>query len=217
MEDLALTCYYLCNTGAITADHLRITKYKTKTEFNGILIPSNLLDLIAIFDTPFINVKIFSGNILFYSDNIEVYGSLQYGAENFPEDNINQAIETSFENECLINRNDLLEALNRLSIYVTEKDKNGVSVQVSKYNMTITNLNTNTIEVLEIRSKNHTNDLTYEFMIDIDFWKNSISCQDCEDINLFYNGPGIKMIDDDVTYVVSLLEEEEENTEGDLN
>lgn len=118
-----LTGYYSDSTGVITSDGLKICNTNNKIFNESALISTELMDLLSVFDTDDILLSVQDNLVLFSSKRINVYGKLMSEVEDYPVKDIKEYFTIKFENEVKLNKNKVLEVLDRLSIFTEGYDK----------------------------------------------------------------------------------------------
>ncbi len=207
MEMPCLTAYYCDNEKILTTDTFKVCGNKIGMFETPKLLSSELVELLSLMDNE--NIKVYQdGNkLLFKGENIEVYGSLFDGIEDYPVEAIQKYLETDFNNSCEIVRATLLKILDRLMLFVSPYDKNAIYLNFTQEGIIIKSKKTNGTELIEYVESN--NFEPYSCSVDIELLNSQLSAQTDENVELWYgHDRAIKMVNGNITQIVSLLQED---------
>lgn len=181
-----------------------------------------VLDDKKLFTESFLNLLTLSDNEklqLFYTDDgqlwaegdhIKIYGNTLQSTtgedyvEDYPYDSIMEYVNGEFPSSCSVSRAALDSIIDRLSLFITPYDKNGLKFQFTKKGLIVSSkTSTGTEMVPYTKSENFAD---FECELDVETLKSQLSAQEGESVNIFYgHDSAIKMVDGKVTQIVSLL------------
>lgn len=207
MEIPCLTGYYCGKEEVISTDTFKVCGNKIELFSNPVLIPAELMDLLAVIEEEKITVQQSNGKILFTTNGVVVYGAELEGIEDYPVEAIHTYLETDFASRCVLPKIAFLNVLDRLSLFVASYDKNGLYMTFTKEGVIISSKRSNGSELIKYQTSENFQPFTC--CIDIDLLKSQISAQNEEVINLWYgHEKAIKMTCGNITQIVALLEDE---------
>ena len=209
MELPYLTGYYF-GEQVITTDSFKVCANAQKLIPIPSLLPSVMVELLSLVGDEKIKVYLVDNKVTFVGSDVMIQGSTMSGIEDYPVEPVVEYLKTKFVSHCQVNRNDLLNVLDRLSLFVSVYDKNGVYLTFTEEHVQFSSKRTNGIEALEY--KTNTGHLDYSCCIDIELFKSKVAAQEGEVVELWYgNEKAIKMISGNITQIVSLLEDDRLN------
>lgn len=207
LEIPCLTGYYCMNGKVITTDTFKVCGNKIDAFSNPVLIPAELLELLSVTDEEVITVQQAGGKILFTTKNVIIYGAELDGIDEFPVEAIEDYLETSFDSYCKVPKQTLLNVLDRLALFISPYDKNGLYLTFNEQELVINSKRSNGTEAIKYKEVN--NYKPYTCYIDIELFRSQINAQDTETVELWYgHETAIKMVCGNVTQVVALLEDD---------
>ena len=128
------------------------------------------------------------------------------GIESYSVDAITQLAESEFEASVVLNKNDMLQALDRLSVFVGEYDRNVIFMHFGEDGLTLTNKAKAGTEQIDYVSKS--GNLVFDCPIEIDMLTSQIKAQQNDDFRLYYGLPNcIKIADDNIVQIIALFVE----------
>lgn len=212
MEIPCLTGYYF-DDKVITTDTFKVCSNDIKVFDDKVLLPSEMVGLLAIMDEEKINVQVSGNKILFTTNNVTVYGTQLDGIEDYPAEAIQAYLETEFDSMCKLSKSALLNVLDRLSLFVSTYDKNGVYLTFNNEGVLFSSKKSNGTELIKYQGSENFQPFTC--CADIELLESQISAQDGEVVELWYgHEKAIKMISGKITQIVALLEDDREADYG---
>lgn len=207
MEMPCLTGYYFGEERVITTDTFKVCANDIKVFASKILLPSELIDLLAIMDFEKITVSHDNGKVLFTTPNVVVYGTELDGIEDYPAEAIDAYLETEFKSSCKLPKAALLSVLDRLMLFVSNFDKNGIYLTFTHEGLVINSKRSNGTELIKYQGSENFESFTC--CIDIELFKSQVSPQDGEIVEMWYgHEKAIKMVSGKTTQIVALLEDD---------
>lgn len=207
MEIPCLTGYYCGEGEVISTDTFKVCGNKIEVFSKPVLIPAELMELLAVIEEEKIIVQQSNGRLLFTTNGVVVYGAELEGIEDYPVDAIHAYLETDFESNCSLPKTAFLNVLDRLSLFVASYDKNGLYMTFTKDGVIISSKRSNGSELIKYQGSE--NFQPFSCCIDIELLKSQITAQNEELIHLWYgHEKAIKMTCGNITQIVALLEDE---------
>lgn len=149
--------------------------------------------------------------IYFVGDNFILSGEVNNdSSKRYPLDAILSTVNIPLNNSAKIDRNELLNLIERLSLFVSEYDDNSVQVTFKKDRMTIFTKK-NSSEDIMYKEANVDNLIEFTCKIHINHLKAQLSSLENEVVTIEFGGSDqvVKLIDTDVVQVISLMLENE--------
>jgi len=204
MEIPCLTGYYF-DDKVITTDTFKVCSTDIKVFPDKVLLPAELVELLDLMDEEKITVQVSGNKILFSTNNVVVFGSQLEGIEDYPSEAIDAYLETEFKSVCKLPRGAVLNLLDRLALFVTTYDKNGVYLTFTKDGVIFSSKRSNSTELIKYQGSENFQPFTC--CADIELLKSQISAQTEEVVELWYgHEKAIKMTSGKITQIVALLE-----------
>lgn len=208
MEIPCLTGYYF-DDKVITTDTFKVCSTDVKVFPDKVLLPAELMDLLALMDEEKITVQVSGNKILFTTNNVTVYGTQLDGIEDYPAEAIQAYLDQEFTSMCKLPKSALLNVLDRLSLFVSTYDKNGVYLTFNNEGVLFSSKKSNGTELIKYQESENFQPFTC--CVDIELLESQISAQDGEVVELWYgHEKAIKMTSGSgkITQIVALLEDD---------
>lgn len=207
MESPSLTGYYCDEKRVISTDTFKVCNTDIPLFTEKVLVSPELMDLLALMTEEKITVQSSGSKMLFTTSNMIVYGVQLDGIEDYPVEAIDNFLNTEFISKCKLPKSTLLAVLDRLSLFVSDYDKNGVYLDFSKDGLAISSKKSTGTELIKYQGSD--NFQPYTCCADIQLLTSQIKAQDTEIVELWYGQEvAIKMTSGKVTQIVALLEDD---------
>lgn len=202
MSNSAIVNYFIGDT-ALATDSYKIASFNKKVFDGEYLIAPELLDLFSVVSTDKINYKIVKDSIVFEAGDVTIYGKLMN--EEYPVDVLEKLLSEKFPSVCKINKQDFLNLLDRISIFVSKYDDKAIRLYFEKDGITVSNKNRSSNEKIEYKdSKKHKD---FDCVIDVEFLTTQIKAYASDVIEMHYGKENsIKLVDGNITQIVALNE-----------
>jgi hypothetical protein len=142
-----------------------------------------------------------------------VFGSQLDGISDYPADAIAGYLQTEFESVCKLPRSAFLAVLDRLALFVSDYDKNGIFLTFTNDGLMIMNKKQNGSELIKYQGSDNFQPFTC--CVDIVLLQSQVAAQDGETTELWYGHPSaLKMTNGKVTQIVALLEDDRAANDG---
>ena len=200
------TGYYVGNS-VITTDTYKICGINISIFDEPALISPELMNLLDLLSDEKVSVLRKDNTIVFSTPGCEVYGKTMDSIEDFQTDTINGFLEQEFGSTCKVSKNALVQLLDRLSLFVSAYDKNGIYLTFTRDGLQIESKQANSVEILPYSESTNFKDFTC--CIDIEMLRSQIKAHSGDTVEIHYGEDNaIKMVDGNVTQVVALLEDD---------
>lgn len=210
---LAVTLDNPCYTGYYVGDKIVATDtYKIASMDVSLfgqtqLISPELFDLFAVMTSEKIAVDIVDDSIICKSPDCVIYGRFMEGLSDYAIDAISALVDTKFDCFCAVPKTALLQALDRLSLFVGPYDKNAVYLTFTREGLQISSKAVSGIEIIKYVSSDNFKDFTCA--VDIQMFTQEIKAVSNDVIELYYGEDNaVKIADGNITIIVALLDDE---------
>ena len=205
---LATTLEVPCYTGYYVADRVISTDtYKlcgnniSVTDTPMLVAPETML-LLDVMTQPTIYIIRKDNKILFSTADCIVYGNLMSDIENYQVEAISQLLDDSFDNSCEINNNALLEAIDRVGLFVGQYDNNSVNLHFTADSIEISSPQAYGSELVEYEKHDGAE---FSCDVNIDMLVSQLKAQTDDIITIEYGKENtIKIVSEDVVQVIAL-------------
>jgi len=129
LEDPVCVNYWVGNK-VIATDKSKIADLEKSILDVPVLVSSSVMELLALAGDEVIKVLTEPTNtyIGFDTPSMRVVGNIVEGVESYPVSSVEQFVNMTFDNSCKVNKNLLYSALDRILLFVTDLDNDGVQV-----------------------------------------------------------------------------------------
>ena len=208
MEAPCLTGYYfgngLSSIGVISTDRQLVCKIDNTIVKEPILISSEMAELLLLIEEPTISLYHKDNNLIFISTNYTIAGKELEGKELYPVQPIENLTKLDYRNTIKVNKQELLNVLDRMALFVTDYDKNGISLAFAKDGLCITSQKSNAQELIDAKCETEEE---YNCLVDIEMLKSQVETISTDEVEIQYGqDKSIKIVDGNVIHIISLLE-----------
>lgn len=207
MEVPCLTGYYISDN-MITTDRQLVCKLGNELITEPILISSEMAELLLLVEgDEILELLKKDNNLIFYNANYTIAGKELEGKELYPVQAITGLIDTVYDNSVKVNKQELLNVLDRMSLFVSDYDKNGIYLDFHSNQLWIKSQKSNAMEVIDYIDNQLAN--SFNCLVDIEMLKAQIETISTDSVELCYGQEkSIKIIDGNCIHIISLLEKE---------
>ena len=209
LEMPMLTGYYI-GDNLITTDRQLVCKLDKKFVNSPILLSPEIADLLLIVDdSDKISLQISDTTLLFKTNKYIIYGKELQGKEDYTSGVVSAVTKlTSLEygNSIQINKKELLDALDRMGLFVEDYDDNGIYLRFSKDNqcLEIQSKKSSGYEKLIPKGANMTEN--FECLVNIEMLKSQLQSLTSDLVDLYYGQKtSIQLKEGNTTLVIALL------------
>jgi DNA polymerase III sliding clamp (beta) subunit (PCNA family) len=200
------TGYYVGNS-VVATDTYKICGIDIPLLDTPALIGPETMDLLDLLTDEKVNVLRKNNTMVFKTHGCTVYSKTMDGIEDFQIDVISDLINQEFDSSCKVNKDALVQLLDRLSLFVSAYDKNGVYLTFTREGLQIDSKQANSSEIIPYSESNNFKDFTC--CIDIEMLRSQVKANTSAVVNIQYGQDNaIKLTDGNVTQIVALLEDE---------
>lgn len=202
-------------TGYYAGDIIAATNGDEMSIFNNefmkkssVLIYGIALELLSLSsDDKFTIEKYASGILVFRASDIIVYSHEMEGIEDYPTDALKSFLATDMPSKCKLSKNALLQALDRIALFVGTYDDNAIKLNFSGKALEISSLASTGIESIAYISGDKDG---FECMLDLQSFIKHIKTQSTDEVEIqFGDDSAIKLVDGDIVQILSLFENSE--------
>ena len=207
MENPQYTAYYMGDK-VVATDSYKIASLAIPMFDAPKLVSSEFLDLVAVMRAEKIMVNMSDTDILFETPDCTIVGKFVDGIDDFAIEPITNLIEQELDSHCGVPKNDLLQMLDRLSLFVGTYDKNAVDLTFTNQGLQVSSKASSGVEILPYVTSDNQRDFTCS--VDIQMLVQEVKAISNDLIEIHYgDDSSIKLIDGNITIVIALMEDEE--------
>lgn len=198
---LAEPCYtgYFIGNKVMTSDRSVICCTDVNVLNNPILVNSEVMS--ALDDTLDVAISQEDTELILNGIGYTIYTHKMEGIEYFNHEAILDLVNTDLSYSCNISKVEILNALDRLSLFINSFNKNCITLKFDRHKLNL--ISNDSIETIAINEG-----AEFECNIDIEVLKKQLNAQDSSVIKLSYgNDTFIKLSTDLVTQIIPLLVE----------
>lgn len=207
-NEMLLPCLTGYNIGsdAITTDGVKMCLNATSILSERALIPQKLAELLQIINTEEVYIQKQGNKLLFTAESITIFGPELEGLDEYPD--ISAVTTLSFANYSTVKRQSLLDALDRLSLFVDNSTNFGVKFIFNEDALYIEDLKEKSTEKIEYVEKSQ-NEAGVELIFNLDYITDLTTALTKENAELHYSQDlPLKIKEGDVTLVLSTMSPE---------
>lgn len=201
-------CYsgYYVGDRVVATDTYKIAALNTKLLEQRALISSDLMSLLSVMSTDTIDVYRKDNKFVFKTDNCIIYGFEMEGIDDYAIDAISGLVESEFTSFCKIEKADILQLLDRLSLFVSPYDKNNIGLEFTQDGIAISSKSSSGAEIIQYQESS--NFQPFKCLIDITMLIQEIKSIPFETLTIYYGlDSSIKIVCVDITIVIALAED----------
>jgi hypothetical protein len=183
-----------------------LAKYEKNMFNDTILMNQNMFNLLSLYKQED-NIKFYkdNNNIVISNGTINIYGSMLPGSDKFKIDTINGLFNKDIKYSCIVNKSDIFNALNRLSIFLDKFDMNFINVSINGDKIKFYTKNNENFE--ECTITNNSSPTPKVFYVDILKFISIINQVDSNTICLYFDESNfIKIIEGNITQLLAISE-----------
>lgn len=203
------SCYtgYYVGESVVSTDSYKICGTGIKLFDEPVLIRPEMMDLLDVMTSEKIGVYVDNDTVVFASEGCVVYGKILEGISDYKIDAISGLLELDFPSECSVSKDTILQALDRLALFVGQYDKNGIYITFTKDGISLTSKKSSGAEVIPYKTSNNFKEFTA--CINIDMLQTQIKAHVLDEIKICYGlDNALKIIDGNVTQIIAYEEDD---------
>ena len=163
-----------------------------------------VLDLLSIFTAEDIDYDYDGSRIVFSTNTMKLFAKPQKGIEDYPIDAILEYENQESTSTCAVSKSLLLGVLDRLSLFISDFDVNGVYLNFTTEGVKVTSKNNAGSETIPYTES--TNFEPSVCLVSVDALKKQVNARSGDILYIQYGLPNaLKFVDKDITHIVALL------------
>lgn len=198
LEEPCLVNYY-CGENIIATDTLKMCGMDIKLFDIPVLITPEMFNLLTLITSEDISVAAADDLIMFSTSDCVVFGHIADGIEDYPVEGINRLLTAEFPSSCKVAKSDLLQLLDRLSLFVTKGDKNVINLTFTKEGLQVSSKTSSGVELIKYIDSTDFED--YTCAIDIEMFASEVKAISGDAVEIHYGVPEIEDYDEEVNAV----------------
>lgn len=207
MELPCITGYYISDN-IITTNREMICILQDKLIDFPILLSSEMAELILLLEGETVELVEDNNYLILFTSNYVITGKELEGKSEYPAKEILSLLSTQYNNEVRVNKDELLSVLDRMNLFVSDYDKNGIYLDFTEAGLIIRSQKSNAEEVIEINSPLDA-DGRFNCLIDIEMLKAQVETISTDVVEIAYGqDKSIKIVDGNVIHIISLAEKQ---------
>ena len=206
---LDVPCYtgYYVGDEVISTDTYKICGTDIKLFDAPSLISPEMMDLLDVMTNETIHVFIDGNTIVCETPDCIVYGKELEGKDNYQVDAISGLLELEFPSECSVSKDALLQALDRLSLFVGPYDKNGIYMTFTRDGLSLSSKKSSGTEVIPYKTSKDFKDFTC--CINIEMLQSQVKAHVLDELTMCYGlDNALKIVDGNVTQIIAYEEDD---------
>lgn len=208
-ETNEVPCYtgYYAGKSVVATDTYKVCGIDIEVFADPALISPETMDLLDLFSDEKIKVFRKGNTVVFKSHDCQVYGKTMDGLEDFQIDAIGGLLSQEFPSSCTVSKDSLLQLLDRLALFVSAYDKNGIYLTFTRDGLQVESKQANSTELLPYSESSDFKDFTC--CIDIEMLRSQVKASTGDAVHIQYGEDNaIKMTDGNVTQVIALADDD---------
>lgn len=201
-----LTGYYI-GKNVITTNKEMVCKLETTLVDVPILISFEMAELLLLVESSeAIQLERKDNHLYFYTDNYEIIGNELEGKEMYPVQPIENLVSQDYNSFIKVDKQDLLNVLDRMSLFVTDYDRNGVFLDFTEAGFIIRSQKSNAEEIIDAEGTLESGD-GFSCLADIEMLKSQVETVSTDIVEIWYGQEkSLKIVDKNCSLVISLLD-----------
>lgn len=205
--------YYCGEEAIVTADSFNICINKSKIVNKPVLLSPMVFDLLSVFTAESIEYDYDGTRVAFISSNMKIYGKAQNNIQDYPIEPIMGYEDVELPSSCAISKSALVSVIDRLSLFISDFDVNGVYLDFTKEGVKVSPKNNTGSELITYAESN--NFEPFICLVSVDALKKQANARSGDILYIQYGiSNALKFVDNNITHIVALLEDEVESEES---
>jgi DNA polymerase-3 subunit beta len=208
-KDLVIPFFTGFNIGdtCITTDGIKMCINNTSILEERVLLTQHMASLISSTVTDEkVRIQRDGNNILVSSDGVVIFGPQLDGLSEYPD--ITGILSYEFDSSAVVSKSELLESLDRLSLFVDPFDNNGIRLSFTEGTLEITDFKENSVETLSYVADSTIHGAVVT--LNLDMFKDILSVLVNDAVAIQYNSENastypIKIVENDVTLILGTM------------
>lgn len=210
-DDLCYSNYYVGDR-VVTTDTYKICGIDVKIFEEPKLISPRLMDILEVMSSENIDIRYKDDVVIFDTPEVVLYGLVESGIEDYKIDAISSLIDEQFPSSCKIEKQPLMQMLDRLSLFVDVFDKNSVYLTFTKDGMMVSSKQDSGEEIIPYKESTEFHD--YTCCLDIDLFKTQVKAYQDDVLEILYGKDNsIKFVSGNTKQVIALADDDRTTSE----
>lgn len=209
MDIPCLTGYYIADK-VVTTDREMMCCINDKIIDKPILVSSEVAELLQLLSGTTVLLKQEDNKLLFETPTITIYGKQLEGLEMYPVKAVEGLTNLTYSACVSVKKQDLLDVLDRMSIFVGDYDKNGIYLSFIEDGLQLRSQKSNATEVIAVDRDANKDFVPFSCLISIEMLKSQIQINSSDLVKLYYGQErSIQIVDGNTTMIICLLSPDE--------
>ena len=211
-KDTVTPCYtnYFVGDSVIATDLNTVNMYGVKLfekSKKPLFISTELMDLIGLCTDDEIEVQNDDDTFDVISDNVQIHSTLFEYTSQYQTEDINGVIAFDYPSSCEINRNALLQTLDRIMLFIDDEFSDGIAnLKFDKEGVTVESTLSNGSETIFYVNSDHKED--FECTISVPSFREQVKSFNTENLKICYGREeSVKLEDGNLMSCIGLVEE----------
>lgn len=209
LERPALTNYYVGDS-IFATDGCIVTEYRTKLFNAEQMVSPKFMDILSSFTTSSANVEILDDCIIAKSDGMSVYCKVTEDTGDYALDEVKQFVGTKFNNQCKVDKSQLVSAIDRIALFVDKYDNDAIRLEFENDSIIVSNVKSGSSEQIEYKERKTKNKKKFEpseVYINASMLMEQLKAYPGEVITIEHGTDfAISLVSEQTTQIVSLME-----------
>lgn len=184
METPAFSGFYYDKDGAITTNSLKVSYVKNSLFNNPVLLFKSFAALFELIEEETVKVAENNSSVFVITPTLIMKGQKKTEILEFPTDQIKALLNTEITHQVRVNKQALLNLLERIALFITPYDKNNIRIDFTKDGMRVWTIDGNSNELLPYISSEDPIENTMK--VDITSFKALVSSNPDEELLIHY-------------------------------
>lgn len=207
LENPQYTGYYMGDK-VVATDAYKIACLDVKMFNEPKLVSSEFLDLVSVMRDEKISVYTLGNDVVFNTPGCAICGKFMDGIDDFAIEPIMNLVTQEFDSHCAVPKNDLLQMLDRLSLFVGNYDKNAVDLTFTNEGLQVSSKASSGVEILPYVNSEYQKN--FACAVDIQMLTTEVKAISNDLIDIYYgDDSSIKLVDGNITIVIALMDDDE--------
>lgn len=205
-EEMCYSDYYVGDR-VVATDTYKICGIDVKIFDEPKLISPQLMDLLDVMSTENIDIRYKDDVVVFETPEVVLYGTVDEGIEDYQIDAISGLLDEQFPSSCKIEKQPLMQMLDRLSLFVDVFDKNSVYLTFTKEGLMVSSKQDSGSEIIPYKESTEFHD--YTCCLDIDLFKTQVKAYQDDLIEILYGKENsVKFVSGNTKQIIALADDE---------
>ena len=193
--DIPQYIHYYLGDVVLATDTNKVGCYSKKITDTPILVSAVVMELLDVYteEEP-IQISMIDNRLLFEGTNCTIYGYAMDGIETFNVDAINSYVNREYPSNCKLPKQEVLQLIDRLSLFVDDFDDDIVNIAFTDTGMEMSSQRSNSVESIAYTEKANLEEITGQIYLDM--FRSQIKAQTGDNIAVYFgDGKSLKLID----------------------